>query len=245
MGFKQFVKSILFGSKSSSERYVKHLRSKGMCIGEGTTIYSPNRCIIDETRPWMIEMGRNVQITEGVTLLTHGYDWSVIKAVYGDILGSAGKIKIGDNVFIGVNSTILKGVTVGDNVIIGANTLITKDVPSNSVVAGNPQRIISSLEDYYKKRLSAQLDEAFELYAAYISNSPAGLAGGLPPKDIFHEFFWLFEARGDNGFDFQPYEEKMNLMGTYELSVKRLGEYRRPFETYEDFISALNIRLNN
>ena len=192
----------------------------------------------------MIEMGKNVQITEGVTLLTHGYDWSIVKAVYGDVLGSAGKIKIGDNVFIGVNSTVLKGVTVGDNVIIGANSLINKDVPSNCVVAGNPQRIISTLDDYYKKRLSAQLDEAFELYAAYISNPTICSIGEMPPKDIFHEFFWLFEARGKDGFDFRPYEDKMHLMGTYELSVKRLSAYKRPFETYADFISALNQRLN-
>lgn len=82
-----------------------------MTIGDNTVIYSPNYCVIDQTRPWMIEIGNNVSITTGVTILTHGYDWSVFKGMYGDVLGSAGRVKIGDNVFIGMHSTILKGVT--------------------------------------------------------------------------------------------------------------------------------------
>lgn len=49
-----------------------------------------------------------------------------------------GGVSIGDNVFIGMQSTILKGVHIGNNVIIGANSLVNKDVPDNCVVAGNP-----------------------------------------------------------------------------------------------------------
>ena len=113
-----------------------------MVIGNNTVIYSPNNCVIDQTRPWMIEIGDNVSITTGVTILTHGYDWSVFKGIYGDVLGSAGRVKIGNNVFIGMNSTILKGVTIGNNVVIGANSLINKNVPDNSVVVGNPQRVV-------------------------------------------------------------------------------------------------------
>ena len=55
--------------------------------------------------------------------MTHGSDWSVLKGVYGDILGSSGG-KIGDNVFSGMQTTILKGVHIGNNVIIGANLLV-------------------------------------------------------------------------------------------------------------------------
>lgn len=114
-------------------------------------IFDPQTTIIDETRPWMIEIGNDVQITSGVTLLTHGYDWSVLKGVYGEVLGSSGVLKIGNNVFIGMHSTILKGVTIGNNVIIGANSLVNKDIPDNCVAAGNPCRVIMSLEEYYKK----------------------------------------------------------------------------------------------
>ena len=122
VSFRQFIKKLIDGPKTSSKDYVHYLRSLGMIIGENAVIYSPKHCTIDETRPWMIEIGNNVSITEGVTILTHGYDWSVFKGMYGDVLGSAGHVRIGDNVFIGMNSTILKGVTIGSNVVIGANS---------------------------------------------------------------------------------------------------------------------------
>lgn len=51
-------------------------------------------------------------------------------------------IDIGNDVWIGFNATILKGVKIGNGAIIGANTVITKDVPPYAVVVGNPQRII-------------------------------------------------------------------------------------------------------
>ena len=96
-----------------------------MTIGTGTTIYTnPRNVFIDPTRPWLISLGRDVQITSGVKILTHGYDWSVIKGTTGEVLGSAGKVTIGNNCFIGMNTVILKGTTIGDNVIIGAGSLV-------------------------------------------------------------------------------------------------------------------------
>lgn len=51
---------------------------------------------------------------------------------------------IGKNVWIGQNSRINKGVTIGDNSIVAANTVVTKDVPPNSIVAGNPGKIVKT-----------------------------------------------------------------------------------------------------
>ena len=47
-------------------------------------------------------------------------------------------VVIGNNVWIGMNSVVMKGVTIGDNVIIGANSLVTKDIPSNVIAVGSP-----------------------------------------------------------------------------------------------------------
>ena len=163
----KLIKRLLYREKASSEIYIKYMRKKGASIGNGTMVFSPTRTLIDMTRPWLIDIGDNVQITEGVTILTHGYDWSVLKAVYGEILGSSGRVKIGNNVFIGMNSTILKGVNIGNNVIIGANSLVNKNIPDNSVVAGNPARVIMSLDNYYKKRKKKQYEEASELVRLY------------------------------------------------------------------------------
>lgn len=149
---KKLIKKIVRGHKASSKDFVKYLRKKNVKVGDGVVIFDPQSVFIDSTRPCLLEIGNDVQITRGVTILTHGYDWSVIKGVYGEICGSAGKVKIGNNVFIGMQATILKGVTIGNNVIIGANSLVNKDVPDNVVIAGNPARIIMSLEEYYEKR---------------------------------------------------------------------------------------------
>ena len=239
MGLKNRIRKFAYGPKVSSEAYIEHLRSLGMVIGEDVRIYSPTHCIIDATRPWMVEIGNNVSITEGVTILTHGYDWSVFKGKYGDVLGSAGRVKIGDNVFIGMNTTILKGVTIGDNVVVGANSLINKDVPSNSVVVGNPQRVVCTIDDYLEKRRAEQLDEAADLYDCWRRNSPEGKRGGVPPKKIFHEFFWLFEPRTEGGLSDPSFDSVMELRGTRELSFTRFMHLKPQFASYEDFIERL------
>jgi acetyltransferase-like isoleucine patch superfamily enzyme len=239
MGLKELAKKLAYGPKATSDSYIVWLRSKGMVIGDNCAIYAPTKTCIDVQNPWMIEMGDNVQITEGVTILTHGYDWSVFKGKYGDVLGSAGHVKIGSNVFIGMKATILKGTTIGDNVVIGANSLINKDVPSDCVVAGNPQRIICSIDEYLEKRRNAQLAEALDLYKHWRSNSPEGKRGEMPRKELFREFFWLFEKRGKDGFDIPEYENVMALCGTYDKSVARYSETMRHFDSYEEFLSYL------
>ena len=244
MNLKGAIKKIIDGPKYSSISYVRYLRSLGMQIGEDTVIYSPKHCIIDETRPWMIEIGRNVSITEGVTILTHGYDWSVFKGLHGDVLGSAGHVKIGDNVFIGMNSTILKGVTIGNNVVIGANSLINKDIPDNSVVVGNPQRVVCDIDSYLEKRRMVQFAEAADLYGCWRRNSPEGKRGGVPPKEIFSEFFWLFEPRTEGGLSDPSFDSVMELRGTRELSFTRFMQLKPEFASYEDFIEHLEEMLS-
>jgi len=54
-------------------------------------------------------------------------------------------IRIGDNVWIGMNSVVLKGVTIGDNSIVAAGSIVTHDVPPNTMVAGNPARVVKAI----------------------------------------------------------------------------------------------------
>ena len=86
----KIIRRLFYGNKADSKAYIEYLRGLGMKIGEETTIYVPTKTQIDTTRPWLISIGNNVKITEDVTILTHGFDWSVLKGVYGDILGSGG-----------------------------------------------------------------------------------------------------------------------------------------------------------
>ena len=229
-GLREKIKKIVFKERYSSETYINYLRSQGMEIGEGTRIFaSPNDVCIDESRPWMIKIGNNVQITRGVIMLTHDYAWSVIKGVYGEICGSCGKIVIGNNVFIGMNSIILKGVKVGNNVIIGAGSIVSKDVPDNSVVAGNPAKKIMTIDEYYKKRKLAQYAEAKELVQEYYQTY-----GNKPSGKIMDEFFWLYTNTVEN-ID-ESYDRKMHLIGNYKDSVDALEKNKPKFISEEEFI---------
>ena len=220
--------------KSSSERYIDYLRKLGMKIGDRTTVFSPRHTMIDETRPFLIEIGDDVQITQDVTILTHGYDWSVLKHCYGNVLGSSGKVKIGNNVFIGMKATILKGTTIGDNVIIGANSLVNRDVPDNCVFAGNPGKFIMTIEEYYKKRKDAQAKEAKELVVEYFNRFHR-----IPPKDALSEFFWLFENRGNKLTE--SFEAKMKLTGNLDVSKYKYSNSSPTFSGYKEFLKYCGI----
>ena len=86
--------------------------------------------------------------------MTHDYSWSVLAGIYGECLGGVAPVTIGDNVFIGINSIVLKGVKIGNNVIVGAGSVVSKDCDDNSVYAGIPARKICSIEEYYNKKKS-------------------------------------------------------------------------------------------
>lgn len=219
-------------AKRSSDTWLDYLRTQGMRIGEGTTLFSkPFSITFDITRPWLIEIGKNVQITKGVTILSHGYDGSALKAKYGDLVGSAGKVTIGDNCFIGMNSTILKGTTIGDNVIVGAGSVLTgKNYPSNSVVAGNPAKVICSTEEYLKKRLNAQAEEAKELVVEYFQ-----VYKEVPPKHVLSDFFWLFEDRKNEITEYW-FINKMKNMNNFDKSLEKYLSTQPKFNGYNDFI---------
>lgn len=119
-------------------------RFRGYSIGKSTYIYST--CFLDKTKGSKISIGENCILT-GCTLLAH--DASLY--LFGKPTFFA-PITIKDNCFIGWRAIILPGVTIHENSIIGAGAVVTKDVPPNSVVVGNPARVIKTVPDLIKKR---------------------------------------------------------------------------------------------
>lgn len=89
-----------------------------------------------------IEIGDDVFIGPKCNLITINHDVNPDNrsATYGK------PIKIEDKVWLGINATILPGVTLGYGCIVGANSVVTKDVPPMTIVAGNPARIIKKIE---------------------------------------------------------------------------------------------------
>ena len=126
------------------------LRSWGVNIGSDCRIFD---CDFG-SEPYLISIGNHCEITAGVTFITHdGATW-VFRGKENYNGTKFGAIKIHDNCFIGMNSTILPCVEIGPNSIIGAGSVVTKKVLPNSVYAGNPARLICSIDDYFKSCMS-------------------------------------------------------------------------------------------
>ncbi len=227
---KNIYKKLLYGYKSSSKSYINFLRKIGVQIGNNVTFHDPSTNYIDTQKPFLITIGNNVEITRGVIIITHDYSWAVFKSKYYDIVGSRKKVTIGNNVFIGMNTIILKGVTIGDNVIIGANSVVTKNVPSETVYCGSPAKKISNLEDYYLKRIKEYEQEAIELFIEYYNKYKE-----VPKKEIFDEFFWLFEERNISTLP-KEFIFKLKLGGTYEETSKKFLNSKPKYPNYEAFV---------
>lgn len=102
------------------------------------------------TEPWIITIGNNVHITDGVKFITHDGGTLLFRNVVPD-LEITKPITIGNNVYFGNNVIVLPGVAIGDNVIIGAGAVVSKSIPSNSVAVGVPAKVIKCIDDYFDK----------------------------------------------------------------------------------------------
>lgn len=130
---------LAFLKKAGNESKVRFFRRQGMKIGQNCYINT----VSFSTEPYLIEIGNHVAIAGGVEFITHdGAIWCFREEIENaDVFG---KIKIGSNVFIGNNCTILPNTVVGDNCIIGAGSIVRGQFPENSVIIGNPAKVVMS-----------------------------------------------------------------------------------------------------
>jgi maltose O-acetyltransferase len=116
----------------------------GMKVGDNCSL-QPG-ITFDYSHCWLIRIGNNVTIAPQAYLLAHDASTKGINN-YTKISG----ITIEDNVFIGARALIMPGVTIGKNSIIAAGSIVTKSIPENCVAAGNPAKVISTLDKYEEK----------------------------------------------------------------------------------------------
>lgn len=128
---------IILLKQGSDKRRVNYLRGQGMKIGQNCHLNTMSF----STEPYLIEIGNHVAIAAGTDFITHdGAIWCFREELQNaDIFG---KIKIGNNVFIGNNCTILPNSTIGDNSIVGAGSIVRGKFPDNSVIFGNPAKLV-------------------------------------------------------------------------------------------------------
>ena len=91
-----------------------------------------------------VRIGHHVMVGPCVQIYTAAHDLQAEARIRG--IEVAKPILIEDNVWLGGNAIILPGVCVGRNAVVGAGAVVTRNVPANTVVAGNPARVIREIE---------------------------------------------------------------------------------------------------
>jgi acetyltransferase-like isoleucine patch superfamily enzyme len=124
-------------------------------IGKGTRIWSGKQIVIGNR----VLIAHNVNIFDN---LTHPIDAQARHSHYVEVVTqgspsvihvdlSEKQVIIGDDVWIGCQSIIMRGVSIGNGAIIAAGSVVTKDVPAYTMVAGNPARMIREVPSYEKR----------------------------------------------------------------------------------------------
>ena len=127
----------------------EYFRKQGAVIGENNRIEV--RTLGAE--PYLVKIGNHCTIAPNVSFLCHdGAAW-----VFTDEIPSMqkfGTLEIRDNCFIGMSAILIgNNITIGPNAIVGAGAVVTKDVSEGVVVAGNPARVVSTIDKFKEKAL--------------------------------------------------------------------------------------------
>lgn len=218
------------------DEYLDYLRQLGISIGKGTHAFTTN-ITIDTQRPWMIKIGEYCKITKGVIILQHDYSRSVLRRVYGEVVGESKETIIGNNVFIGVNSVILMGAHIGDNVIIGAGSVVSGQIPSNVVVAGNPAKVIRSLDEHYNIRKRKYREEAIEQAKVYYKRY-----GKFPSLEEMDSFFPLYLQRSRDALKENNIRTKLNGDDEGEI-IDEFLQSSPIYDNYDSFLDEVKTKL--
>ena len=131
----------LFGSTGSNPSIEDNFHCDlGYNIHVGDEFYAGYNCVILDMGE--VRIGDNCMLGPNVGIYTAGHS---IEPLDRNKSGYTIPIKIGNDVWVGGNCVILAGVTIGDNSVVAAGSIVTKDVPKNTVVAGNPAKIIKEI----------------------------------------------------------------------------------------------------
>lgn len=151
----KYAKLMMYAIPSAKKR-TNWLKKKNVFYNMGNDCYYHTRDIPAE--PYLLSIHNNVRIAANVRFITHDTISLVIDNIpeyyqeHGRMKYFIGSIEVFDNVMIGTNTTVLYNVKIGPNAIVAAGSVVTKDVPPNTVVGGNPARVICSFDEFVEKR---------------------------------------------------------------------------------------------
>lgn len=134
--------------------YIRQLRRKGLKVGKNLFVVS--NVSLDRDNCHLISIGDNCTLAHNVVILAHDTSGCVASRTQHRIA----PVKLGNNCFIGSNTVVLPGVTIGDNVIVGAGSVVTRNLPSNCVAAGNPARVLETMDEFGVKQRRRELEKS-------------------------------------------------------------------------------------
>lgn len=150
------MKILLKAKNLLQKRNLNKMIKGGLKVGKNFSYQAG--LVLDPSHYWLVEIGNNVTFARNVYILAH--DASTKKHIG---YTKVGKVKIGDNVFIGANSIILPGVTLGSNCIIGAGSVVTKDIAPNTIATGNPAKKLCDISNFIEEhKLNMKKSPIFE-----------------------------------------------------------------------------------
>mgnify|MGYP001121217416 FL=1 len=225
---KRILRKLIYREKSSGEKYIAYCKRGGATIGNNVTVYSAKNTTIDETSLQHIFIGDNTQITAGVIILAHDYSYSVLGNIYGELPRQQKDTIIGKNVFIGMNSIILMGSNIGDNVIIGAGSVVSGHIPSNTVCAGNPAKIICSLDQFLVKGRT-RFEESARCYYAGIKRKK---------QDVAEEDMIIYRSLFAEKSEMERYIAYGKFRGVENEKIINMENYRK-YKTFNDFMEDI------
>lgn len=135
-------------------------KKAGVKVGKNCLFYS----LGFYSEPYLIELGDNVIVSGFVKFITHDGGVFLIKDKLPNLRGNFGRIKVGNNCFIGMGAIILPNVIIGDNVVVAAGAVVSGSVPDNSVVAGIPAKVIMKTPLYLKMKQYSKHTICWEEY---------------------------------------------------------------------------------
>ncbi len=148
---KKQLKRLRIAMMLNSDKRNAYLKKHHIFYGMGENVFFQPRIIPSD--PKLILFHNNIVVTSNVTFVNHDvFDLGLNRLNKGVFPYEQNCIEIMDNVFIGCNTTILGNIRIGPNALIGAGSVVTKDVPPNSVVLGNPARVVATFDEYLEKR---------------------------------------------------------------------------------------------
>lgn len=236
MNIMNLIKRLVDPNHCSNDAYIAYLKRNNVYVGDHTIFYAPRHTSVDIQKPHLVSIGSYCKITSGVVILAHDYSISVARRAFGEFIGGTAPTRIGNNCFLGMNAIILPGTMIGNNCIVGAGSIVGGEYPDNVVIAGNPAKIICTLDEYYEKRKTWWVSDAkkcaLEIYHR---------TGRRPTIEEMRDgFYWMYTQRTQRNIDL--HNSFFTLTGDdYEDICKNFLNSKPIYSSFEDFLKDCGI----